>query len=87
MDTNVIEKYHKAKAAAEVVLAAAGYTPDKMLWECWKGMGNPADKKILTDATGCTYTFTAAMNNLLVYDLIVSKNGGPNVNIHSFCDH
>ena len=38
MDTTAANEYFKFKADAEAVLAAAGYTPDKMLWECWRGM-------------------------------------------------
>ena len=54
MDRNAIENYNKIKADAEAVLAAAGYTPDKMMWECWRGLENPAAKKVLTDAADGT---------------------------------
>jgi hypothetical protein len=86
MDRNTIDNYNKIKADAEAVLAAADYTPDKMMWECWGGLENPAAKKVLTDAAGRTYTFTAGMTNLGIYDLHVAKEGEHSVNIHSFCD-
>ena len=86
MDRNAIDNYNKIKTDAEAVLAAAGYTPDKMMWECWRGLENPAAKKVLTDAAGCTYTFTTGMVNWGVYSLFMTKEGEHSVNIHSFCD-
>lgn len=86
MDKTSIDKYTKMVSDAEAVLAAAGYTPDKMLWECWRGLGNPAVKKALTDAAGCTYTFTAGMTNWGIYDLHVIKEGEYSTNIYSYCD-
>ena len=86
MDRNAIDNYTKMVSDAGAVLAAAGYTPDKMLWECWRGLGNPAAKKVLTDAAGSTYTFTAGMTNWGVYDLHVIKEGEYSTNIYSFCD-
>jgi hypothetical protein len=86
MDRNAIENYNKIKVDAEAVLAAADYTPHKMLWECWRGLENPPAKKILTDATGRQYIFTAVMVNFGVYDLHVTKEGEHSRNIYSFCD-
>lgn len=86
MNTNAADNYFKFVADAEVVLTAAGYTPDKMLWECWRGMESTPLKKTLTDADGNTYAFTAGMANLGVYGLFVSKNGDHTLNIYDFCD-
>ena len=86
MDRNAIDNYTKMVSDAEAVLAAAGYTPDKMLWECWRGLGNPATKKVLADSAGCNYTFTAGMTNWGVSDLHVIKEGEYSTNIYSFCD-
>jgi hypothetical protein len=86
MNPNSADNYFKFKADAEAVLAAAGYTPDKMLWESWRGLDSKATTKTLTDADGNTYAFTAGMANFGIYSLFVSKNGAPTLNVYSFCD-
>jgi hypothetical protein len=86
MDTTAADNYRKFVVDAEAVLTAAGYTPDKMLWECWRGMDSTPLKKTLTDADGNTYVFTAGMANLGIYGLFVSKNGARTLNIYDFCD-
>lgn len=87
MNPNAADNYSKFVADAEAVLAAAGYTPNKMMWECYKGSHAEAITKTLTDSDGNTYAFTARMVNLGIYALLVSKNDAPIVIIYDFCDH
>lgn len=86
MNSDAAQSYLERRDAAHAVLAAHGYTPEKMLWECWRGMELAPHKKSLLYSDGSIYTFTANMTNLGIYDLLVTKDGESSLNVYSFCD-